>query len=185
MYVRVHVRVRTRKRVCIVFLMKTTMFILVLELPPVFDPPAPYDVRALLNDANNDTCISLSETDMYAFSPIDRFWTPQPSASCFLKGLVITKRVPDAIKTAFSVEIIGRRLTCSNLRLKVMFERIENPSCEMSGHYRACTTNEATQSGDLTSCSAKCMCEGEECKQLTIHIPSKQDDWELCEIDIK
>ena len=162
------------------------MLIFVLELPqPGFDPPAPYEARALLNDANNDTCISLSQTDMYAFSPSDRYWTPQPPAGCFLRGLVITKRVPDAIKAAFSVVITGRRLVCSTLRLKVMFRRIVNPLCEMSGRYRYCKPNEATQSGNLTTCSAKCMCEGDECKHVTIHIPTEQDDWELCEIIVK
>ena len=175
----------TRTRVCIAFVMKTIMFIFVLELPqPAFAPPAPHGVRALVNDANNDTCISLSQTDMYTFSSIDRSWTPQPRTKCWLNGLVIKKRVPDKMKSHFSVVITGRRLVCSNLRLSVMFTRIANPSCEMSGHYRPCKINEATQSGDLTTCSAKCMCEGEDCKHVMIHIPSKQDDWEMCEIAV-
>ena len=102
---------------------ETTMLISVLDSPPpVFDPPAPLAVRDLLNDANNDTCISLSQTDMYTFSPSDRCWTPQPRVACWLSGLVIKKRVPDAIKKAFSVVITGRRLVCSNLRLMVRFE---------------------------------------------------------------
>ena len=95
------------------------------------------------------------------------------------------KRVPDAIKTAFSVVITGRRLVCANIRLKVMYERIVNPSCKISGHYRNCKANDATKSGDLTSCSAKCTCVGEECKQLMVNIPIKQDDWEMCEISVK
>ena len=134
-----------------------------------------------MNDANNTTFISLPQTDMYTFSPIDR-WTPQPRTKCWLNGLVIKKRVPDAIKSRFSVVITGNRLVCSNLRLKVRFERIVNPSCEMSGHYRACKMNAATQSGDLTTCSAKCMCEN--CNHVLIHIPSKQDDWDMCEIAV-
>ena len=148
------------------------------------DPPAPLAVRDLLDDANSDTCISLSQTDMYIFSPSDRCWTPQPRVACWLSGLVIKKRVPDAIKKAFSVVITGRRLVCSNLRLMVRFEHVVNPSCEMTGRYRKCVMDESSQSGGLTTCSAECRCEGDDCKHVMIQIPNKQDDWKVCEITI-
>ena len=37
----------------------------------------------------------------------------------------------------------------------------------------------------LTTCVAKCSCRGHDCKHVTISIPSKHDNWELCEISVE
>ena len=141
--------------------------------------------RFLLKDNNNDTCISLSQTDMFTFSPGDRRWTPQPRATCWLTGLTISERVPQSIKTSFSVSITGRGLVCSKSHMKVMIRHTTWPSCHLAGLYKVCEISEAGQTSGLITCTANCKCVGSDCEYLIINIRNKHDDWKLCEIHVK
>ncbi|KAI0220727.1 hypothetical protein LSAT2_027780 [Lamellibrachia satsuma] len=153
---------------------------------PVLDPPVPMEKAVQLNDANNDTCLVLAHTDMYTFSVSARRWAPQPRGKCVHPGLIIRKCVPDAIKASFTVMITGRHLVCSNAHIKVSIRHTKWPACETAGLYRICKLSETTGSGlGLTTCIAKCICEGDDCKHVTIHIPNLQEDWEVCEIVIE
>ena len=151
----------------------------------VLDPPAK-DKAILLNDYNNATCLVLAQADMYT-SPGTGRWTLQPQTKCFNRGLTITSRVVDTTKKSFTVTITGRHLVCSDSHLEVAMRLTEWPQCEIAGLYRTCELTTATGSGDgeLTSCVAKCTCDGKDCKHVTVHIPKRQDNLEICEIDIK
>ena len=152
---------------------------------PALDPPA-MDKSILLNDRNNATCLVLAQTDMYTSAGTGR-WTPQPQTKCVHRGLTITSRVVDTTKTSFTVTITGRHLVCSDSHWKVAMRQTKWPQCETAGRYRTCKLTRATGSGDgeLTSCVATCKCDGKDCKHVTVHIPMRQDSWEICEIDIK
>ena len=162
------------------------MFSCVVVAPEsVLDPPA-MDKSILLHDYNNATCLVLAQTDMYTSADTGR-WTPEPQTKCVHRGLTITSRVVDTTKTSFTVTITGRHLVCSGSHWKVAMRQTEGPSCETAGLYRTCKLTTATGSeyGELTSCVAQCKCDGTDCKHVTVHIPYRQDNWEICEIDIK
>ena len=152
---------------------------------PVLDPPA-MEKSILLNDHNNATCLVLAQTDMYTSAHSGR-WTPQPQTRCFRRGLTIRSRVVDTTKTSFTVTITGRHLVCSDPHVKVAMRLTEWPQCEIAGRYRSCKMTGATAPGDggLTACVAKCTCDGEDCRHVTVYIPNRQEHWEICDIDIK
>ena len=149
------------------------------------DPPTPMSDRVVLNDDDNDTCISLADTDMYTFSRDAHRWIPQPLADCWEPGLSIIQRVPDGIKTTFSVAITGHRIACSHSRLTVMIKQADYLSCDLAGHYLVCEMSEAVESDELTTCTAKCSCDRGDCRYMEINILDRHDDWELCEIYMK
>ena len=139
-----------------------------------------------LNDDNNDTCLVLAQTDMYTWSAGARRWSPQPQGKCVHRGLVINRCVPEAIKTSFTVTITGRHLVCSIPDVIVSIRQTKWSYCETSGLYRKCELSGSIGSGSdgLTTCVAKCVCDGDDCKHVTIQIPKALELWEICEIDI-
>ena len=50
--------------------------------------------------------------------------------------------------------------------------------------YTTCTLS-GVDHGGLTTCVAKCLCDGKDCKHATIHIPEMHEDWEICEITVE
>ena len=154
---------------------------------PLLYPPVTMDKAVQLNDDNNETCLVLAQTDMYTWSTGARRWSPQPQGKCFDCGLVINRCVPQAIKTSFTVTITGRHLVCSIPDVIVSTRKTKWSNCETSGLYRKCELSGSTGSGSdgLTTCVAKCICNGKDCKHVTIHIPTLQKRWEICEIDIQ
>ena len=153
----------------------------------LLDPPVTMDEAVQLNDDNNDTCLVLAQTDMYTWSAGAQRWFPERRGRCFHRGLSITRCVPEATKTSFTVTITGRHLVCSNSNVNVLIGKTNWSQCETSGVYRKCTLSGNTESGSdgLTTCVAKCVCDGEDWKHVTIHIPNSQELWEICEIDMK
>ena len=154
---------------------------------PVLDPPVKMEKAIHLNDDNNDTCLVLTQTDMYTWSAGARRWSPQPQGKCVHRGLVINRCVPEAIKTSFTVTITGRHLVCSIPDIIVSIRQTKWSYCETSGLYRKCklTGSTGSVSDSLTTCVAKCICNGKDCKHVTIHIPTLQKRWEICEINIQ
>ena len=140
-----------------------------------------------LNDGSNDTCLVLAQTDMYTWSVGAQRWFPQRRGKCFHRGLIITRCVPEAIQASFTVTITGRHLVCSNSNMYVLIGKTNWSQCVTSGVYRKCTLSGNAESGrnSLTTCIATCICDGEDCKHLTIYIPNSPELWEICEIDIK
>ena len=149
------------------------------------DPPMTLAKSAQLVDANDDTCVTLNNSPMYVYS-VGR-WKPQPQAKCWFSDLSIKRRVPEAIKASFTVTITGRRLVCSTSHVDVALEITKSSGCELSGIYRKCTLSGPTTTGKevLTTCSAECACNGDDCKYVIINIAKLVESWELCEIGIK
>jgi len=151
------------------------------------DPPMSFVKSAQLVDSNNDTCVTLDNSAMYAYS--GGLWTPQPQpqGKCWFPGLSIKRRVPEATKASFTVTITGRRLVCSTSHVEVALGITKWSKCDLSGIYRQCILSGPTTTGKeaLTTCSAKCECSGDDCGHVTINIPTLLESWELCEIGIK
>ena len=162
------------------------MFCFVVAIHPVLDPPASVERSMLLYDKNNATCLILDETDMYVFSATTGRWAPEPQWKCFQDGLVIKMNVPEAIKMSFSVAITGRNIVCSQPHIEVLVRKTAWSQCEIDGRYLICQLGTATgpENGGLTSCVAKCTCDGEDCEHVYVQIPNVQEQWEICEIDI-
>ena len=141
----------------------------------------------LLYDKNNATCLILDDTDWYTFSATTGSWAPKPQWKCFRRGLLIRLGVPEAIKVSFRATITGRNIVCSRPHLEVLVRKTAWSQCELGGHYPVCTLSSTTDadSGGLTSCVAKCTCDGQDCQHLYVHIPNLQEQWEICEIDLK
>ena len=137
-----------------------------------------------LNDANTDTCLSLASTDMYTFSTLSKRWNLSSRDMCWFEGLVIQTQIPDQLKASFTVRITGHGLVCANSHFAVMIRRIQSPPCPTAGKYYECNMSGVDQRG-LTTCVAKCLCDGKDCKHATIHIPERHEDWEICEISVE
>ena len=137
-----------------------------------------------LNDANTDTCLSLASTDMYTFSALSGVWIPQPQDSCWFEGLVIQTHVPDQLKASFTVRITGQWLVCDHSYLAVMVRVTKGSLCPVAAEYIPCTLS-GVDHGGLTTCVAKCLCDGKDCKHATIHIPEMHEDWKICEITVE
>ena len=139
-----------------------------------------------LTDNNEATCLVLAETAMYTFHPSTRRWTPEPQGKCLHHGLMVKIHVPSVIKVHVTVTITGRHLVCSNSHLKVAMRHTKRSQCESAGLYRTCTLTGPTGPGDggLTSCVAKCTCDGEDCQHVYVQIPNLQQQLEICEIYI-
>ena len=152
---------------------------------PELDPSALMETSVRLNDADNETCLALTDADFYTFDASSSRWFPKPKNKCWLPGLVIRKSVPSTTKTSFTVTITGHHLTCSTSHFKVAMRQTKRPACKLAGEYRICKWTGAVQSGGLTTCVAACRCEGDDCRHVTIHIPHVNEEWELCEIDIE
>ena len=149
------------------------------------NPPMSLVKSAQLVDANNDTCIALTVSEMYIYSV--GLWNPQPQGKCWNPGFSIKRRMPEAIKASFTVTITGRHLVCSTSHVEVAVRVTKWSECEQSGIYRVCTMSGPTTTGKeaLITCSAKCECIGDDCEDVTINIPTLLESWELCEIGIK
>ena len=145
------------------------------------------EMSVRLKDSDNRTCVALADTDRYTFLANSGVWFPHPKNACWLSGLVIKRCVPDAIKTSFTLTITGHHLTCSTSHFKVQMQQQSKPSaCHLAGKYRTCKwSGAADETGALTTCVAECQCQGDDCKQLVVHIPKLYEDWKICEINIK
>ena len=64
----------------------------------VLDPPEKTGMSTRLNDADNETCLALSDMDLYTFDAREERWFPRPQNKCFLSGLVIKRCVPVVMK---------------------------------------------------------------------------------------
>ena len=149
------------------------------------DPPMSLVKSARLVDTNTETCITLDSSAMYVYS-VGR-WNPQPQGKCWFPGLSIKRRVPEAIKASFTVTITGRRLVCSTSHVDVALGITNSSGCELSGMYRSCKLSGPATTGKevLNTCSAKCVCDGDDCEHVTINIQKLLESWELCEIRIE
>ena len=147
------------------------------------DPPVETEMSVCLNDADNETCLALTDANRYTFDVSD--WFPRPENKCWFPGLVINKCVPDSIKTSFTVTITGHHLVCSTSHFRVTMRPTKWSGCLLTGLYRTCQWRAVTVgSGGLTTCVAECRCEGDDCKRMTVHIPKLYEDWKICEINI-
>ena len=146
-------------------------------------PPVKKDMSARLIDRDDKTCMPLGDTDVYTFDA--GRWVPKPRDKCWFPGLVIKHLLPDTDATSFNVTITGHHITCSKSHFLVSMRYKNNPGCELAGAYRACDWHDAVQSGGLTKCALSCLCEGEDCKDVTIEIPRLYENWQICEIAIK
>ena len=151
---------------------------------PFLDPPVTMEVMRRLNDANTDTCLSLASTEMHTFSAVSKRWSLPSRDMCWFDGLAIQAQVPDQMKASFTVRITGHRLVCANSHITVIVRRIKSPPCPTAGLYYECTLS-VFEHGGLTSCLAKCLCDGKDCRHATIHIPEMHEDWEICEISVE
>ena len=152
---------------------------------PVLDPPVKKEMSVRLTDANNEICLALRDTDHYTFDASTSRWVPHPQHKCWMSGLVIKMCVPDKLKTSFTVTITGHRLACSSSYFKVAMRQTKSPKCEFAGKYNICKWSGVVESGGLTMCVAECLCEGDDCHHVTIHIPKLYAEWEICEIVVK
>ena len=126
---------------------------------PELDPPVRKEASMRLIDANNDTCLILDDTEMFAFSPLMGQWLPHPHNACWRSGLVIKHRVTTYIKTSFKMRITGHRLVCDMSHLKVMTSNFDVSGCGLvSGNYQMCKLSGVTkpEPGSLTTCIAAC-----------------------------
>ena len=171
--------------------LSTTVSCPILQFVPVsalsvLDPPAKMEQLVHIYDDNNNTCLSLASTDMYIFSTLSQKWNLQPQHACMLSGLVIKKFVPEHQKASFTVSITGHGLVCADTHFAVAVRHTKWPSCEHAGLYRRCKMNRAVNSATegLITCVAECLCNGDDCKHATIHIPAKHEDWRICEITV-
>ena len=150
---------------------------------PFLNPPVKMELMRRLNDANTDTCLALASTDMYTFSALSKRWNLPFTDMCWFEGLVIQVQVPDQLKASFTVRITGHGLVCANSHFAVMVRRVKSSPCPTAGRYYECTLS-GVDNGGLTSCLAKCLCDGKDCTHATIHIPEMHEDWEICEISV-
>ena len=164
--------------------MLTGYEVCLIPADPVLDPPAKMEVMRRLNDADTDTCLSLASTDMYTFSAVSKRWSLPPRDSCWFEGLVIQTHIPGQLKASFTVRITGHGLVCANSHFSVMVRRTKSPPCPTAGKYYECTLS-GVDHGGLTTCVAKCLCDGKDCKHATILIPEMYEDWNICEIKIE
>ncbi|KAK2160838.1 hypothetical protein NP493_1623g00036 [Ridgeia piscesae] len=151
---------------------------------PILNPPVTTEVMRRLIDANTDTCLSLASTDMYTFSALSNRWNLPFIDMCWFEGLVIQAHVPYHLKASFTVRITGHGLVCDNSYITVMVRRKKSPPCPTAGEYYECKLSRVDHGG-LTTCVAKCLCEGKDCKRATIQIPEMHEDWDICEISVE
>ena len=150
------------------------------------DPPVTTELSDLLTDADNTTCLSVADVDLYTVDTSSSRWLPPPQHVCWLPGLRIDLVVYDVTATSFTVTVTGHHLTCSTSHFKVAMRQTRWWSaCESAGEYRTCTWSDAVQTGQLTTCVAACRCDGDDCSHVTILIPKKYKEWKICEIDVE
>ena len=142
------------------------------------------EVMRRLNDAITDTCLSLASTDMYTFSALSGGWSPPPQDICWFEGLVIQAQVPDQLMASFTVRITGHGLVCDISHFEVMVRLTNGSLCPLAGEYTTCPMS-SVDHGGLTTCLAKCLCDGKDCKHATIHIPEMHENWKICEITVE
>ena len=161
-------------------------FVKIMSVPahPFLDPPVNMDVMRRLNDANTDTCLSLASTDMYKFSALSNGWIPEPQDVCWLQGLVIQTHVPNQLKASFTIRLTGHGLVCDNSHIEMRVRLTKSPLCPVAGEFTTCTLS-GIDHGGLTTCVAKCLCDGKDCKHATVHIPKMHEDWKICEITLE
>ncbi|KAI0235561.1 hypothetical protein LSAT2_013908, partial [Lamellibrachia satsuma] len=150
-------------------------------------PAVKKELLMRLNDADNATCLDLAHTDHYTFETSSSGWFPEPQHDCWIPGLVIKACLPNKGKTPVTIKITGHRLVCSASHFRVLVKQHALPDCVVAGKYDLCELSGPTEPDPegLTTCAATCVCEGNDCRHVTIQIPKKYEDWEICEISIE
>ena len=148
----------------------------------MLDPPANFETVFTMMDGDVKTCVALAGVAHYT---VPSRWVARPSDRCWTPGLLIKMLVPDTTKTSFTVTITGNRLTCSTSHFTVAMREKKWSACDHEGLFRKCQWKDAVKKGGLTTCVAECQCEGNDCKHVTVHIPSVYEQWKICEIEIK
>ena len=75
---------------------------------------------------------------------------------------------------------------CANSHMTVMVRLEKEPPCPVAGPHSPCKLRGVSNDGsDLITCVAECHCDGKDCKHVTIYIPKKHEDWELCDVHIE
>ena len=139
-----------------------------------------------LIDEDNATCLELAYTDHYTLVTSSSRWVPQTQQKCWLPGFTIKASTPNQTETSFTVRIIGHRLVCADSHFDVSMRQQIWPACAIAGVYRRCRLSGPTESDTegLITCVATCVCEGDDCKHVTIHVPRKYEGWKICEINV-
>ena len=130
--------------------------------------------------ANNDTCLILEDTEMYAFLPSMGQWLLRPQTACWRSGLVIKHRVPEDIKTSFKLRITVRRLVCVMSHLKIMTSSSDVSGCGLvSGNYQICKLSGVAkpETGRLTTYIASSHLQEEQTQYMIYEIPNKFEGW--------
>ncbi|KAI0223705.1 hypothetical protein LSAT2_025153 [Lamellibrachia satsuma] len=150
------------------------------------DPPVEMELRTRLIDENNATCLELAHTDHYTLVTSSSRWVPQTQHKCWLPGLTIKASTPNQTDMSFTVRITGHRLVCAESHFNVSMRQQIWPTCAIAGVYRRCKLSGPAQSHTegLITCVATCVCEGDDCKHVTIHVPRKYEGWKICEINV-
>ena len=150
---------------------------------PKTDPPVGEELLMRVIDKDNSTCLELAHTDHYTF---EGSWIPQPQYECWLPGFVIKTTTPNN-KTSFTVRITGHRLVCSESHFTVAMRQQIWPVYAITKEYRACKLSVQAESDPdgLTTCATTCECEGDDCRHVHFHLPTKYEDWKICEINVE
>ena len=58
--------------------------------------------------------------------------------------------------------------------------------CVVAGKYDLCKRSVQAEYDPegLTTCAATCVCEGNDCRNVTIQIPKIYEDWKICELHV-
>ena len=151
---------------------------------PQADPPVKKELLVRVNDGDTATCLDLAHVDHYTFVPSTKGWFPPPQDKCLLPGLLFKARVVSYGSLLYTVRIVGHGLVCSASHIIVSMRQKIVPGCAISGEYRRCKLTGPVVSNPvgLTTCVATCVCEGDDCAHVSIHLPVKYDAWKICEI---
>ena len=155
--------------------------------PPQAEPPVKKELLMRLIDGDTATCLDLARVDHYTFVASNDCWLPSPQDTCFLTGLAIKARVPKIKKSLFTVTITGYGLVCKVSHFDVLMRQQIGLGCAAAGEYRSCKLTGPVVSNpiELTTCVATCVCEGDDCAHVTIHLPMKYDACKICEISVE
>ena len=155
--------------------------------PPQADPPVQKELLKRLNDGDTATCLDLAHVDHYTFVATNDCWLPSPQDKCLLPGLIFKASVSNKVKSPYTFRIVGNGLVCSGSHIGVSMRQMIVPGCAISGEYRSCKLTGPVVSNPvgLTTCVATCVCEGDDCAHVTIHLPMKYDAWKICEISVE
>ena len=137
-----------------------------------------------LDDADSATCLDLTHIDHCTFETSSSGWFQEPQHDCGIAGLVIVVSLPNKAKTPVTDKITGHRLVCSESHFRVIVGQHTLPDCVVAGKYDLCKPGGPTESEGLITYAATCVCEGDDCRHVTIQIPKTHEDWKICELPV-